>query len=92
MFAPLTRFFHRRPDPTEIEHVFVRGIRVEHPREPRSRRSEVILAVGWLLILAKSFAVHWACRTYQVPVNPWWVIAPTVLFAVICTVLYWRRY
>lgn len=60
-------------------------------REPRSRRSELVLAIGWLLVLAKSAAVHWACRTYAVPFDPWWIIGPTFAFATLCTWLYLRR-
>lgn len=91
MFAPLTRFFARRLDPAENEHDFVRGLRVEHPREPRSRRSELILAIGWVLILAKCVALHWLIRAYAVPIHPWWLIGPTLAFATLCTWLYWRR-
>lgn len=91
MFAPLSRFFHRRPDPAELEHSFVREMRVEHPREPRSRRVELVLAIGWVLVLIKSVVVHWACQHYGVPFNAWWLIGPTLVFAALCTWLYWRR-
>jgi hypothetical protein len=91
MFAPLVRFLHRTPDPADADRAFVAEVRVRQPREPRNRRSEVILAIGWLLILAKCFAVNWACAAYAVPVNPGWIILPSLLFAVVCTWLYWRR-
>lgn len=92
MFAPLSRFFHRQPDPSEAEQAFVRELRVEHAREPRSRRSEIVLIVGWVLILAKCGAIWWICRVYpEVKVGPWWLIGPTLAFATLCTVLYWRR-
>ncbi|MEN9841407.1 MAG: hypothetical protein RL376_1207 [Verrucomicrobiota bacterium] len=92
MFAPLTRFFLRRPDVSGAAPIVVEAVRVEHPRELRSRRSEWVLAIGWVLILAKSIAVYWLCDRYAVPVNPWWVIAPTLAFAGVCTGLYWRRF
>ena len=60
-------------------------------REPRSRRSELVLIVGWLLVFAKIAAVRWACRAYAVPIDPWWIIGPTLLFAALCTWLYVRR-
>ena len=91
MFAPLSRFFARRPDPHEVDRAFVRELRIEQPREPRSRRLELILAVCWVLVIAKSAAIYWACHHYAVPVSPWWVILPTLFFAGVCTLLYWRR-
>jgi hypothetical protein len=91
MFAPLTRFLARRPDPAETDHVFVRALRVEHPREPRSRRSEWFLGLGWVLIVGKCLAIHWAIHTYTIPIHPGWLIIPTLAFAVLCTWIYWRR-
>lgn len=64
----------------------------EPPREPRNRRSELVLLVGWVLVVLKCLLVWWACHAYAVPVSPWWVIVPTLLGAALCTVLYWRRY
>lgn len=91
MFAPLSRFLHRQPDPSESELAFVEELHVEHPREPRSRRLELVLAVCWVLILAKCAVIYWACHRYQVPISPWWLIGPTLAFAALCTVVYWRR-
>ena len=91
MFAPLARFLHRAPDPAEADRAFVAEVHVRRTREPRSRRSEAVLAIGWVLILLKCVAVYWACSAYAVPVDPWWVIAPSLLFAAVCTWLYWRR-
>jgi hypothetical protein len=91
MFAPLTRFFARRPDPDEADHVFVRGVTVEHPRESRSLRSERVLAVCWVLIVVKCIALHWLIGAYAVPIHPWWLIGPTLVFATLCTWIYWRR-
>lgn len=91
MFAPLTRFFNRRPDPRETDRVFVRGVKIEHPREPRSRRAERVLVAGWVLVLAKCVLLHWTIRAYAVPIHPWWLIGPTLAFAALCTWVYWRR-
>ena len=91
MFAPLSRFFHRQPDPTEVDQAFVEELDIAHPREPRSRRAEIVIAVCWALILVKSAAIYWACHRYQVPINPWWLIGPTLAFAALCTLVYWRR-
>lgn len=91
MFAPLARYFHRAPDPADADRAFISEVAVHQPREPRSRRSEAVLAIGWALIVAKCWCVHWLCTAYAVPINPWWVIAPSLLFATICTWLYWRR-
>ena len=91
MFAPFSRFPGRQPDPDDTGGDFVHELRVEHPREPRSRRLELVLAVGWLLILLKCAAIYWACHRYQVPISPWWLIVPTLAFATLCTVVYWRR-
>ena len=67
-------------------------VRVTLPREPRSRRSEFVLVVGWLLIGLKSVAIWWACDHYpEIKVNAWWVIGPTVFFGALCTWLYWQR-
>ena len=91
MFAPFSRFSRREPDPEEIERAFVHEMQVEHPREPRSRKLERVLAVGWLLVIAKCVLIHWACRRYEVPISPWWIIGPTLAFASLCTLVYWRR-
>lgn len=70
----------------------MRELRIEHPREPRSRRSELVLAVGWVLVLAKCSAIWWICRAYpEVKIGPWWLIGPTLAFATLCTLVYWRR-
>ena len=92
MFAPLSRFF-RRPDPAEADRAFIAELRVSHPREPRSRRSEWVLLVGWILVLAKCAAVWWLCRLYpdRIKFGPGWIIVPSLMFATLCTVVYWRR-
>lgn len=42
--------------------------------------------------MVKSALVWWVCAAIPgIPVNPWWVIAPTLLFAALCTGVYWLR-
>jgi membrane protein YdbS with pleckstrin-like domain len=89
MFADLIRLINRRP-PADYERGFVRGVSV-HQRAPRNRRVERLIAICWVLIVLKSFAVVWLFNRYHVPVNPLWVIAPTVVFAALCTVIYLLR-
>jgi hypothetical protein len=89
MFADLIRLINRRP-PDDYERGFVREVSVSD-RSPRSRRVERVLAACWVLIVIKSFAVVWLFRHYHIPVNPLWVIAPTFVFAALCTVVYLLR-
>ena len=48
---------------------------------PFSRRTRLILEVGWLVIVAKCLAVPWVISHWQIPVHPGWVIVPTLLYA-----------
>lgn len=88
MFADLVRLV-QRPRSLRYERNFVREVRVR--RTPRNRRVERVIAACWVLILAKSVAVVWLFDRYHVPVNPLWVIAPTIVFAALCTVVYLLR-
>jgi hypothetical protein len=58
-----------------------------------SRRTRWILEIGWIVIIAKCLAVPWVVSHWQVPVHPGWVIAPTLIFAALVTlvVLTWRK-
>jgi len=51
------------------------------------RRVRMFLAIGWVVIIAKCFAVPWALTRWQIPVHPAWVIGPTLLFAALVTAL-----
>jgi apolipoprotein N-acyltransferase len=69
---------------------FVRGVSVQQERA-RDRKFERLLAAFWLLIGLKCAAVWWIMIHYRVPIHPLWVVAPTVIFAALCTgVYYWR--
>jgi hypothetical protein len=89
MFADLIRLINRRP-PDDYERGFVREVSVSD-RSPRNKRVERVLAACWVLIVIKSFAVVWLFGHYHIPVNPLWVIAPTFVFAALCTVVYLLR-
>lgn len=89
MFANLLQLITRRTPP-DYARGFVKGVSVHHP-VVRHRRVERVLLACWLLIVAKSWLVIWAVEHYHIPVNPLWVIAPTVAFAAVCTAVYiWR--
>jgi hypothetical protein len=89
MFADLIRLINRRP-PQDYERGFVREVNVSE-RTPRNRRVERVLGVCWVLIILKSFGVVWLFDHYHIPVNPLWVIAPTFVFAALCTAVYLLR-
>lgn len=89
MFADFVRLIHRPRTPRYEDH-FVREVSVS-AKAPRNRRVERVIAACWVLIILKSFAVVWLFDRYRVPVNPLWVIAPTIIFAALCTVVYLLR-
>lgn len=86
MFANFLQLISRRPPPG-YEQEFIRSVNISH-RTPRSRRMQWLLLTGWILIAAKSWLIIWAVEHYHVPVNPFWVIVPTVIFAAVCTLVY----
>lgn len=90
MFANLLQILTRRPPPS-YDLAFVKDVRKANPPEARSRRLERIIAVCWVLILLKGWAVTALIHRYQVPLNPWWINAPTVGAAGICTLIYILR-
>jgi uncharacterized membrane protein len=89
MFADFIRLFNRRP-PVDYERSFVRAVRVSD-RPPRNRRVERVIAVCWGVIAVKCVVVVWLFSRYHVPVSALWVIAPTVVFAALCTLVYMLR-
>jgi len=91
MFANLLQLILRRaPSAHSYEQAFVRKVTI---RRQRSRRPDVerLILGCWLLIAAKCWLVIWLIGKYRVPVDPLWVIGPTLLFALLCTVVYFRR-
>ncbi len=89
MFSELVRLVSRRP-PGDYERGFVRSVFVRR-KSPRNPRVERVIKAGWVIILIKSVAVLWAFDRYHVQVNPLWVIAPTIVFAALCTLVYLLR-
>ena len=89
MLADLVRPINRRAA-SDYERGFVREVRVT-TRTPRNRRVERVIAICWALIIVKSIAVVWLFAHYRVPVSALWVVAPTFLFAALCTAVYLLR-
>ena len=86
VFSNLLQLISRRPPPSyDLE--FVREVRVTR-RVPRSAKSKRLMLAGWILIALKCWLVAWAVEYYRVPVNPLWVTLPTVIFAGVCTLMY----
>jgi hypothetical protein len=79
-----------RKNVERYEFAFVREVHVRR-RSPRNRRTEKLFLVAWLLIIAKCFLTVWVVRRWNVPVDPAWVILPTLFMAAICTLLYLYR-
>jgi hypothetical protein len=89
MFPDFVRLINRRP-PADYEKDFVREVRV-HDKPARNRKVERLILICWAIILLKCVAVVWLFDRYHVPVKPLWVIAPTVIFAALCTAVYLLR-
>jgi hypothetical protein len=89
MFANFLELFGRKPD-ADYERAFIKEVDVSHKTAP-SPRLERLIWVSWVLIAIKSVVVWWACAKYAVPISPWWVIIPTVVMAVLCTLIYYAR-
>jgi hypothetical protein len=91
MFANLLQLITRRSPSSAYDHAFVKEVRVDPPREVRSRRAERWIAAGWVLIGAKCAALWWLIRAYEVPIHPLWLVGPTIVFGLLATATYiWR--
>jgi hypothetical protein len=53
-----------------------------------SVRTRWFMAAAWFVILVKCAVVRWAIEHYQVPFNSAWIIAPTIAFAALASVLW----
>ena len=90
MFANFVQLITGRLPP-EGNRDFIRDVTVIR-RKARNPRTEKLILAGWLLILAKSWLMIWLVARYHIPINADWVILPTVVFAALCTAVYfWRR-
>lgn len=46
------------------------------------------MAVAWLVIAVKCVLVWWAIEHWHMPFHPAWIIAPTLVFALLASVLW----
>jgi hypothetical protein len=69
---------------------FVEEVTLKETRQP-SRTVERLILAGWAIIIAKCFVVAWAIERFAVPIQPGWVIVPTLFMAAICTALYYWK-
>ena len=53
-----------------------------------SPRVRWFVAIGWALIAVKCTLVWWAMVHWSVPFHPMWIVGPTLLFALLATVLW----
>jgi hypothetical protein len=53
-----------------------------------SPRVRWFMAIAWLVILVKCVVVWWAMGRWHVPFHPLWIVAPTLLFAALASVLW----
>jgi hypothetical protein len=90
MFANLLQLLTRRPPP-DYDRGFVEEVRVADHVPARNKRVERIIFVCWILILAKCWLVVWLVDKYHMKFSPLWVTAPTIVFALICTAVYYFR-
>ena len=90
MFANLLQLITRQPPAEEYDVAFVKDVSVRVPTAPNPRMLRVLL-VGWLVIAGKCWLITWLIQKYHVPIDPLWVVGPTVLFALLCTAVYYRQ-
>jgi hypothetical protein len=89
VFANLLQLISRR-EPPSYEQGFLRETQ-PRPKRARNPRIERLFVLAWVLIALKSAFVLWAVPHYHIPFSPYWVIVPTLLFAGLCTAVYFRR-
>ncbi len=53
-----------------------------------SRRVRWLMAILWAIIVAKCIVVRWAVGHWQMPVHPLWIVAPTIIFAGLASILW----
>ncbi|HVW21038.1 MAG TPA: hypothetical protein VHC86_07455 [Opitutaceae bacterium] len=91
MFPNLLRLITRKP-PASYDRSFVEEVRVPRERRRRNPKIDRLFAVGWILVALKTAFVIWAVPRYHIPFSAMWVVIPTLIFAALCTALYyWRR-
>lgn len=62
-------------------------------QKARNFRLWLILAIFWVIVLAKCILAQWAIIHYEIPINGWlFVWAPSCALGVFCTVIYCRYF
>jgi hypothetical protein len=90
VFANFLRFISRRSAPG-YDRNFVEEVRAP-ARRVRNRKIDLLFGVGWILIALKSWFAIWAVPRNHIPFSAMWVVIPTIIFAALCTALYyWKR-
>jgi hypothetical protein len=90
MFANFLQLISRRPATDDSER-FVEGVKLVNHVPKRNRRAEKLFLVCWLLIAGKCWLIIWLVDKYHMKLNPLWVNAPTIAFALLCTAVYFFR-
>lgn len=90
MIPNLLQLITRRP-PSDYDRGFVEEVRLIESVPPRNPRVEKLILVCWLLIAVKCWLVVWLVDKYHMKLDPLWVNAPTVAFALMCTAVYFWR-
>lgn len=68
---------------------FVTSVRVTDVSKPlRIKGKHLLLAVFWVLVAVKCVLADWAIGYWEIPFRSVFIWAPTVVAAVICTILF----
>ena len=89
MFSNLLRLVTRKP-PASYDRSFVQEVRVPRQRE-RNPKIDRLFLLAWILIALKTVFVIWAVPRYHIPFSAMWVVIPTIIFAALCTAVYYLR-
>lgn len=89
MIPNLLRLISRRVS-SDYDRHFVQEVRVTRPRA-RNPKVDRLFLIVWVLIVIKCAGVMWAVPHYHIPFSAMWVVLPTIIFAAVCTAVYYRR-
>jgi hypothetical protein len=93
MFPNFLQLSARRPPSSDYDRGFVEEVRLADEVPKHNPRIEKIILVCWILIAAKCGLAIWLIDKYHMNFSSLWVTAPTVAFALMCTVAYfWHVY
>ncbi|MEI6862172.1 MAG: hypothetical protein WCL04_07960, partial [Verrucomicrobiota bacterium] len=93
VLANFFSLFTRRSAAEDYHRAFVAEVRPVVPRVRRSRRSERVLVLGWVLVGLKCWGVWRLVQAYhdRIPFGAWWINTPTLVAAALVTWVYLRR-